>query len=438
MSEFTKKIKNLSMKKRFMIIFAIMLILRIGYTIPVPFINAEYFSAMTESFHGNFFNTITGGSFKTMSLFALSIAPYITGSIIIQLLSVIFPSIEELRKDGESGQKKYKLLIAGSGLVLALIEALGIALAFGRRGLLSPFNAGTVIGAVALWTIGAGILILIGETIEKWGAGSGISMILLANILVGIPDDLLNVYNMYVQGRSIPIQMLVMVLFAGLLFGIIFLCTKCATAHKDIPITYSGRLRSASQKSKFPIPLFVCSVMPIIFASTIMGIASMVQMFVNAQNHPALNKFLNAFSTANWFNTAAPLYTLGVIPYIALTVLFTYFYIEIGFNPNEIAENLKKSGAMTPGLRPGAPTKEYLRKEIRKIALLGNAFMVAIILGTNVIGSLSHINSFAMAGTSCVIAISILNESYEKLQAEQTAVNASLLGIFKGRSKKYA
>lgn len=438
MMRLKKYVQSLDVKKKIAITILLLVLVRIGSLIRLPFVNADYMKSILSGSNIGVLSILTGNSLTEMGFFALSISPYITASIIIQLLTVVFPTLESIAKDGKSGQEKYKKIIRYTGIGLALIQALAMSIGFGRSGLLTPYNALTVIGATATWTIGASILIAIGEFIETFGIGSGVSMLLFLNIISTVPNDVRAIYEMYISGKNAPTAVVAAAIVLGITFAILYACTFLINAEKRIVLTTSRRVATygnAGNTSTLPIPFLTCSVMPVIFASSIMSIPLLISRFVPAMQTGIVGGIINACSQSQWFNADFPLRSLGAVIYVGLTFLFTYFYLSIQYNPVEIANNLKKQGTVIAGIRPGKPTADYLSNITTKVALTGNACLVAMILTTTFITNLSGISNMALGGTSAIIAVSVIHDVRIKLTAELASNRAyaksarTLLGV---------
>lgn len=412
----TTRLNELSLWMKVTIILVALAIVRIGSNIPLPFVNREYIQALLDVEGLGFLNAITGGSMLQMSFFALSVSPYITASIIIQLMTVVSPALDEMRKDGKTGMDKYKKITQATGVALALLQAAGMAIGLGSQGLLTPYNPVTVLGATLIWTVGGVFIIFLGEFLDKLELGSGISMILFCNIVASIPSDIRSIYEVFTVSGPVAVQATKMIVFVLVILGVIAACVVCSSALKQLPVVQTRKL-TGSAKSTFPIPLMTCSVMPVIFAGSIMSMPILIAQFVPALQSGVAGHIIRTMNTSAWFDPAMPLYSVGAIVYALLTTAFTYFYLEIGFNATEIAENLKKSGAVIPGLRPGKPTEERIRSISTRVALLGNTIMTGIILFMYCVCSLSGLGTLSIAGTSCFICVNVVLEEKKKIES---------------------
>lgn len=418
--------KDKELTKKILIILVAMIFIRIGSVIPLPFINTTIVNDFFNNSGFKFLNLITGNSLSQMSLFALSISPYITSSIVVQLLTIAIPSLEELSKDGKSGQNKIKTITNAIAIVLAFIQSISFAIGFGKQGLLNPFNIQTIILSTLIWTIGSGILIFIGEKITKLNLGNGISYILLFNILSTFPNDVFSLKEIFIDGKILAIKLLNIFIILIIFFLLISACVFLSTTEKRIPMTFSRRIGNFQNKNYFPIPLNICGVMPIIFSSSIMSLLMIINIFINNNILSKINNYLNQ---SNWFNlNNLKYYSFGIIIYIGLTYLFTSFYLDINFNVIEISKNLKTQGATISGIRQGNPTTEYLRKITRKLAFIGTTISLLIIISIMVLTHSFGISSLSIGGTSILICVAIILESKKAIQTEiDSAKNRSYI-----------
>lgn len=366
-----------------------------------------------SSLSGNgIWGALTGGSMNQMSLFALSISPYITASIVLQLVAVFYKPLQDLQKDGKTGQDKYKMITSVTGVSLALIQSLAMAIGFGQSGLLSPYNTMTVFGAVVIWTAGAFLLILLGNFLDNFELGSGISMLLLLNIVSTLPSDVASLFTMLIKNNSIAISVTRTILIVAVYTLIIFYCVFLSTSEKRLFVTYSNRLgrNSLKTKAEFPIPLMTTGVMPVIFAGTIITIPVIVSQFVPALRSGIPQQIVKFLSPSAWFDVHNIWYTAGAVLYILIAFFFGNFYREISFNEKEIATNLKKSGGVFPGIRAGKQTEDYLRENIIAVNRVGCTYLLILILAGHVLTNNLNMSGLSFTGTSVIIAVSCLND----------------------------
>jgi len=406
--------KNREIRNKILIIIGAMIFIRIGSVIPLPGINTDYMKTLLSNSGLTFFNMVTGNSFSQMSLFALSISPYITASIIIQLLTVVFPSLEELSKDGKTGREKLEKYTNFVGIGLAFIQSLFMAIGFGGRGLFSVYTWWMVLIMTFTWTVGAAILMFIGNKITKMELGNGISYILLCNILSTFPGDIFSLYEVFMNGKTIPYQIVNGMIIIILLITLVSACVILSLSERKIPIIFSGKMNGFSPKQDLPIPLNTCGVMPIIFSSSILSLPILISSFF--PDLIWLSETSKYLSQNQWFKPESIKYTLGAFIYILLTYFFTTFYLNVNFNTIEMSNNLKAQGAVIPGIRPGKPTAEYIEKISTKIAFVGTTFMLIIILSLNAICNISGIGTLSIGGTSILICVSVVVDSSKVLK----------------------
>lgn len=422
---FRKAMHIEDIRKRLLYTLAMLFVVRLGSQLPTPGVNAAYVQQFFASQTGdalNFFNAFTGGSFEQMSVFALSITPYITASIIIQLLTIAIPQLEELQKDGEEGKKKIQAITRYMAIVLALIESTAMAVGFGRQGLLREYNFVNAAIVVLTLTAGTAFLMWLGERITENGIGNGTSIILLINILSRVPSDIVRLYEQFINGKGFAIGALATLIIAAILLGVVVFTILLQGGERRIPVQYSqkiqGRKSVGGQSSNIPLKVNTAGVVPVIFASSIMQFPIVIASFLGKADGTGIgSEILRGLSSSNWCNPAEIKYSWGLLVYIFLTVVFAYFYTSITFNPLEIANNMKKSGGFIPGIRPGKPTSDYLTKILNYIIFIGACGLVIIqfipfffngVFGANV----------SFAGTSLIIISGVVLETIKKIESQ--------------------
>ena len=412
-------------RKRLFFTFLMLIVVRIGSQLPLPGVNRDYFSAWFAAQNGDafsFFNAITGGSFAELSIFALSITPYITSSIIVQLLAIAIPKLEEWQKDGEDGRKKLTKLTRYLTVGLALLQAGSMTIGFGRQGLLQEFNFVNCATAILVLVAGSAILMWIGERITEKGEGNGISIILLINILSRLPADLTSLYNQFMQGKSIPRAVLAGVIIAAIIIAVVVFVVILSNAERRIPVQYSqkmqGRKSYGGQGSNIPLKVNTAGVIPIIFAQSLMQIPVIIAAFAGAGNGTGIGSIIiKGLSQGNWCNKDNLVYSWGLILYIILVIGFAYFYTSITFNPLEVADNMKKQGGFIPGIRPGKPTSDYLTDILNHIIFIGAVGLIIVavipIIFNGVFGA-----SVSFAGTSIIIIVGVIIETLKQIESQ--------------------
>ena len=417
-------------RSRIIYTMLMLVVVRIGTQLPVPGVNGSYFS---EWFSGNsgsafgFFDAITGGSFEKMSVFALNITPYITSSIIIQLLTIAIPKLEELQKDGEEGRKKMTAITRYLTVALALMESLAMAIGFGRSGLLIEFNALNVITAVVTLTAGSTVIMWIGERITENGVGNGISIVLTINIISRIPQDLTLLFEQFVKGKEIAFQVLNLAIIIAIIIAVTVLTVALQGAERRIPVQYSrkvqGRKQVGGQTSHIPLKVNTAGVIPIIFAQSLFMFPLIImQLLGKSGGNGVGGTILKMLNQSNWCDFNEPIYSIGLIVYIALVIAFAYFYTSITFNPLEIADNMKKQGGFIPGIRPGKPTSEYLTKILNYIIFIGAVGLVIVaVIPIFFEGAFNA--SISFGGTSLIIIVGVIIETLKQIESRMLVRN---------------
>ena len=356
--------KNKQLRKKLLFTTLILIVVRFGSQLPIPEIDSAQISAYLKSTLGDSFsllNSFTGGSFMQMSVFALSVTPYITSSIIMQLMTIVIPALEEMQKDGEDGRKRMAKITRYVTVVLAIIEGAGLAIGFANQGALgTDYTTFTIVTMIIALTAGAVLVMWLGERITESGIGNGISIILLVNIVSGMPGDFTSLYNQFMKGKQIGPALIAGCVIVGVVLAVVVFVIVLSDAERHIPVQYSkkmqGRKLVGGQQSKIPLKVNTAGVIPIIFASSIMQFPIMLQNVLKYENNGFIGKALTSLNSSTWFDASHPKRSIGLLIYIVLVVLFAYFYTSITFNPLEISNNMKKQGGFIPGIRPGKPT----------------------------------------------------------------------------------
>ena len=410
-------------RRRLFYVLLMLVVVRIGTQLPVPGVNSDFFKEWFESQTGdafNFLDAFTGGSFSSFSIFALNITPYITSSIIIQLLTIAIPALEEMQKDGEDGRKKLVALTRYVTVALALLEGVAMTIGFGRQGLITDMNAISVIVVIASLTAGSAFLMWVGEQINEKGIGNGISIVLIINIVSRIPSDLVSLFETFVKGKTIARGALAMLIIAAIIIGMVVLVVILNDAIRRIPVQYSkkmqGRKMFGGQSTNIPLKVNTAGVMPVIFASTLMSLPNIIASFAGYQGTGIGAQILNTLNSNNWFSLTNPVYSIGLVIYIVLLIFFAYFYTSITFNPLEVADNMKKQGGFIPGIRPGKPTVDYLQNVLNYIIFIGavGLTIIAVIpfFFNGVFGA-----DVSFGGTSLIIVVSVVLETMNQLES---------------------
>ena len=417
------KVKEL--RTKILYTFMMLVVIRFGSQLPIPGIEtsffANWFAKQTTDVFG-FFNAMTGGSFSSMSIFALSITPYITSSIIIQLLTIAIPKLEELQKDGEDGRKKIQEYTRYTTVGLALIESSAMAIGFGRQGLLIDYNAWNIIIAIVTMTTGSALLMWIGEQITEKGVGNGISIVLLFNILSSVPDDMKTLYYRFIFGQTVTKMIFSVVVIALIILAMVVFVIVLNDAERRIPVQYSkkmvGRKLVGGQASNIPLKINTAGVMPVIFASSIMSFPVVISQFFTIDPNSIGSKILMVLNSGSWCRPEYPIYSIGLVIYIALLIMFAYFYTSITFNPLEVANNMKKQGGFIPGIRPGKPTSDYLNKILNYIVFIGACGLIVIAIVPILASGLLNVSRISFSGTSLIIIVGVVLETIKAVESQ--------------------
>ncbi len=423
------KIKDI--RRKLLFTLAMLVVIRIGSQLPAPGVNSEYFQSWFNSETGgafSFFDAITGGSFASMSILALNISPYITSSIIIQLLTIAIPKLEEMQRDGEDGRKKLAAITRYVTVGLALIQSTAMAIGFGRQGYLTTFNAMNVITAVAALTAGSAFLMWVGERITEYGVGNGISIVLVINILSRIPEDLSMLFEKFVFSQaSAPAKAaLAVVIIFGVIIGMVVLVVMLNAGVRKIPVQYAnkvqGRKMVGGTTSNIPLRVNTSGVLPIIFAQSIMQFPLIICSFVGYQGTGVWAHILKGLNSNYWCSPAQPIYSIGLLVYIVLIVFFAYFYTSVSFNPLMIADNMKKQGGFIPGIRPGKPTSDYLTKVVNYIVFIGAIGLIIVSVIPYIFNGIFGA-SVSFGGTSLIIIVSVVLETMKQVESQMLVRN---------------
>ena len=416
------KVKEI--RQRVLYTLGMLVIIRLASQLPVPGVNRDYFANWFASQTGdafNLFDAFTGGSFLSMSVIALNITPYITSSIIIQLLTIAIPKLEEMQKDGEEGRKKITAITRYVTVALALIESSAMAIGFGRQGLLQEYNALNVITVIVALTAGSAFLMWIGEKITEKGIGNGISIVLTINIVSRMPQELTGLFRQFVTSREIAPAVVAAVIIIAVIVLMVVLVIILNSGTRKIPVQYAkkmqGRKMYGGTSSNIPFKINTAGVIPVIFASSMMQFPVIICSLFGINGGTGFwGKVLRGLSSSNWCRPSEPIYSIGLVVYIALVIFFAYFYTSITFNPIEIAENMKKQGGFVPGIRPGRPTSEYLTKILNYIIFIGACGLTIVCVLPFFFNGMFGA-SVSFGGTSLIIIVSVIVETLKQVES---------------------
>lgn len=421
------KIKDI--RDRIIFTFLMLIVIRIGSQLPIPGVNAEVFASWFASQTADgmgFFDAITGGSFNNMAIFALNITPYITSSIIMQLLTIAIPKLEEMQRDGEDGRKKIAKITRYLTVGLALIESTAMTIGFRRGGYLE-FNEGfngvlDVVMVIFTLTAGSAVLMWIGERITERGVGNGISIVLTINIISRIPSDISTLYQQFVAGRDIPKAILAAVIILAIIIAMVLFVVLLQGGERRIPVQYSkkiqGRKQVGGQSTNMPLKVNTGGVVPVIFAQSLLQTPVIIAGLLGKGGGTGIgSKILKGMSQSNWCNPDEPIYSIGLVVYIVLIIAFAYFYTSVTFNPLEIANNMKKAGGFIPGIRPGKPTSDYLNRILNYVVFIGAVALAFIafvpIFFNGVFGA-----NVSFGGTSIIIIVGVIIETLKQIESQ--------------------
>ena len=435
------------LKNKILFTLMIVILYRLGSNLPMPWVNPEMFESYFNA-SGNaltWLNMLSGGALAQATLFALSVSPYITASIVIQLLTIAIPKFEEWAKEGEAGKKKLSAITRVLTVVLALVTAIGYTMFMNAQGMLtfasnkdwSGFEKGMAYVVLVLaYCAGASVIMWLAEKINEKGIGNGISIILFANIIARLPAMAGSIWsrcftrwNIFVEKEvenwkaiQIPAGIVCLLLFLAILLFAVIAVIWFSNSERRIPVQYAkrvvGRKMYGGQSTTLPLKLDMAGVMPVIFASSIASILPTIAGFIpNSKFGQFVNNYLG--------HTSFPYIAFQII----LIIAFAYFYIMISFNPVEVSNNLRNNGGAIPGIRPGKPTVDYIKKILNRITLLGAIFLCGLSGIPMIVNAVWYaidgvgISDLAFSGTSLLIVVGVALETFRELEAQMTLRN---------------
>lgn len=419
---FKRAFQSKDVRKKIFYTLMILVVYRLGSAIPVPFLDPSVMSEVINqpgSFLG-LLNLFTGGGLAQATLFAMSITPYINASIIVQLLTVAIPALEKMQKEGEEGRKKLNQITRYLAVALGLIQAIGYYFLLLTNDAVTPGanTFDTIFMAVVIiitFTAGTAFIFWLGERINEKGIGNGISIILFTGIISRAPSaisSMVDMWNLGVAGQwqyFIYVPLIVIIFIAMIVFIVVL-----NESERRIPVQYAkrvvGRKMYGGQNSHIPVKLIMSGVMPIIFASAILSIPSMIAGFLNLEPGTFWYGFFSVFNYDSWGYA---------IIYFILIIAFNFFYVAIQYNPIEIANNIRKNNGAIPGIRPGKPTSEYIGRVIWKIAMAG-ALCLGVIAIFPIIFTMLTGTNIALGGTSIIIIVGVALETVRALESQLT------------------
>ena len=410
------------LRKKLLFTLMIIIVFRIGSVIHVPFLDMSALAtAMNGMNEGNtmlaYLNTLSGGAFANATLFAMGVTPYINSSIIMQLLTVAIPPLERMAKEGEAGRRKIGTITRYVTVGLGLVQGFAYWFYLHRSGV-TVYTEGfslwfSAIVIILVFTAGTALMMWLGEQINTNGIGNGISILLFAGIVAQLPYTLSMLGQFWKLAGEGSTQFYFLVpLWIVIFVAIVWVITFMQDSERRIPIQYAkrvvGRKMYGGQSSHLPIKVALGGVLPIIFASSILSIPGTINLFAKVKDG-FWGAFFNAFDTSGW---------LYNVLYFILIIMFAYFYTTIQYNPIEMANNLKSNNGTIPGIRPGAPTADYIRNILSRITLIGALFLAVIALVPSIYGSATGMGRMAIGGTSIIILVGVALETVKQLESQ--------------------
>ena len=403
----------LDLRRKILFTVALLLVFRIGSYIPVPGLNSQKMGQLIGQ-GGDllaFLDNITGGGLSNLSIFAMSITPYINASIIMQLLTIAIPSLEKLAKEGDEGRKIIAQYTRYGTVVLALIQAIGLYVSLRVGGIVTDYGILTAITAILTFTAGTAFLMWLGEQITEYGIGNGISLLIFAGIISGVPNAALTLYQL--AGTEI-------IKWIGLIILVIFMLLAIAgvvwvqQAERRIPVQYAkrvvGRKMYGGQSTHIPIKVAMAGVIPIIFAMSIMMFPGTIMRLVNP--HPAgIMAWINQYI----FSPSSAVYAI----FNAFLIIgFTFFYTFVIFNHVEVANTLKKNGGFIPGIRSGKPTADYIKNVLNRVTIFGGLFLAAISVLPYMIQAITPFKNIYFGGTALLIVVGVALDTVKQIESQ--------------------
>lgn len=416
--------KQFTLLQRGLLTLLVLAVCRIFCSIPTPGVNVDYFELLiAQNASLGFFNTMAGNGLSNLSILTLSITPYITSTIIMQLLGVIFKRIQDLAQGMEDERKMYDRITFIVCIIVAVVQSIAIAAGFGKSGLLIDYKWYWIALITVVWTVSSTVLAYVGKKMsdrQDLFLGNGISLLLAMNILSSYPSDALTIWYLFFHDTSKKTMLKaggVILVIAAVMLSLTIIIQE---ARKDIPIIFANKVKSnGTEKKQTELPIKLCpgSVIPIIFASSILTFPTLTVTFLGKSDM----EILHYLDSGYWFQADKPIYSIGAVIYVVLIVVFSYFYLDITFNAAEVASKIRKNGGMVTGVRPGQQTADYLKKEMNRIVGIGALLLSVVALIPAVVGGIFSIVNISFLGTSILITSSVLMELKEMISIELKA-----------------
>ena len=404
------------LRKKIVFTLLILLIFRIGNAIPVPYINTTLLGNYLDSMSGTvlgLYNVMSGGAFAEATVFALGVQPYINSSIIIQLLTIAIPALERLARDGgEAGKKKIASITRYATVAIALLQGLGYYMICKNYNILEQQGIWPALVIIVSFVAGSSFVMWLGEQVNEFGVGNGISIILFAGILSRVPN-MVTMCASYIASKGSIGYLWIALLIVGIL-AMIVLIVHVNEAERRIPVQYAkrqvGRKMYGGQASTLPMKVNMSGVLPIIFAQSIASLPATIWAFIGTPEEGTVGR-----SIYNAIDTKSVLY---LIVYFLMIIGFSYFYATIQFNPVEISNNLKRNGGFIPGFRPGKPTSDFIAKVLNKVTLFGAIYLGVVAICPLIVGKALGNSNLAIGGTSIIIVVGVALETVRALESQ--------------------
>ena len=404
------------LRKKIVFTLLILLIFRIGNAIPVPYINTTLLGNYLDSMSGTvlgLYNVMSGGAFAEATVFALGVQPYINSSIIIQLLTIAIPALERLARDGgEAGKKKIASITRYATVAIALLQGFGYYMICKNYNILEQQGIWPALVIIVSFVAGSSFVMWLGEQVNEFGVGNGMSIILFAGILSRVPN-MVTMGASYIRTKGSIGCLWIALLIVGML-AMVVLIVHVNEAERRIPVQYAkrqvGRKMYGGQASTLPMKVNMSGVLPIIFAQTIASLPATIWAFVGIPEEGTVGR-----SIYNAIDTKSVLY---LIVYFLMIIGFSYFYATIQFNPVEISNNLKRNGGFIPGFRPGKPTSDFIAKVLNKVTLFGAIYLGIVAICPLIAGKLLGNSGLAIGGTSVIIVVGVALETVRALESQ--------------------
>ena len=402
-----------TLRSRVLFVLGALLVFRLLSVIPIPGIDAPRLQAFINNnqFLG-VLNIFSGGGLSNLSILMLGVGPYITASIIMQLLTIMSPRLKAMyQEDGEIGRKKFTQLSRMITIPLAIIQGLSLLIVLNRQGILGELTVFNMIANLSVVVAGSILLMWIGELISEFGIGNGVSLIIFAGIVANIPTEIAQFIYTF-DMANLPTYILFLVVGLLIVAGVVVV----TEAERPIPVTYAKQMRgdrvSGGTQTYLPLRVNQAGVIPIIFALSILLFPQLIGNFLATSANTTL---LSISKGLLWFVENTWLYSLF---YFILVFLFTYFYTAVTFDPDQLATNLQKNGAFVPGIRPGTATRDYISKILNRITMMGAVFLGLIAVLPLIVRAVTGISAFAIGGTALLIVVSVVLDLIKKVEAQ--------------------